>query len=70
MNINNEQREIMTNTQKTHYCPECERLAKENERLREALKLYGKHRNDDVMMCEKLKHSDNPCTCDFDEVIN
>ena len=28
----------MTNTQKTHYCPECERLAKENERLREALK--------------------------------
>ena len=36
---------------KTHYCPECERLAKENERFRGALEMItGKRRCPDHLM--------------------
>jgi len=42
----------MSNTiQKTHYCQECERLAKENERFRGALEMItGKRRCLDHLM--------------------
>lgn len=51
--------------QKTHFCSECERLAKENERLREALEKYGDHKYE----CSIRTYPDNPCTCGFDSVL-
>ncbi len=45
-------------------------LQAEVERLKEALKMYGRHgRTDNSPMCEKSKHSDYPCTCGFDQAL-
>ena len=47
---------------------EIRELKAENERLREAFNLYASHnRNDDDGLCDKLKHSDWPCTCGYEE---
>ena len=39
----------------------------ENERLRGYFYKYAKHRHDEDVFCDKLKHDDYPCTCGFDE---
>jgi len=39
------------------------------KKLFEALKTYGQHRNDSAMLCERLKHSDYPCTCGLEDII-
>ena len=38
--------------------------------LQAALMTYGQHRNDSDMLCERLKHSEYPCSCGFEAVIN
>lgn len=44
--------------------------AKEIERLKQALKIYGHHsRTDDTTMCEHMKHSDYPCTCGLEQAL-
>ena len=48
---------------------ELNRLRAENERLKEALNLYGRHGRRGGDICESSKHSDYPCTCGFDEAL-
>ena len=41
-----------------------------NLELAKALMTYGQHRNDSDIFCERLKHSEYPCSCGFEAVIN
>lgn len=44
-------------------------LCEAGETLREAFFVYGCHRNDGSVFCERLKHSERPCTCGFESVV-
>ncbi|KKM05693.1 hypothetical protein LCGC14_1751510 [marine sediment metagenome] len=44
-------------------------LIAENERLRKMFLKYGEHSNNHLGLCEQLKHSDNDCTCGFNQVL-
>lgn len=37
--------------------------------LREDLQQYGRHQNNELGMCDLLKHSDYSCTCGFDKAL-
>ena len=38
-----------------------------NERLQEYFDKYACHKNDEYAFCDKLMHSNYPCTCGFDD---
>ena len=44
-------------------------LQAENKRLREALKKYGRHLNDENQFCRSYMHSAYKCDCGFDDVL-
>jgi len=44
-------------------------LYEQNAKLVEALQKYGRHQNNPKHMCEKIKHSDHPCTCGWDDLL-
>lgn len=47
-----------------------EKLQADKKRLREALSEYGRHgKRSDMIMCEKSKHSNYPCTCGFEQAL-
>jgi len=53
-----------------NYEEEVTDLEKSIKKLKHALTVYGGHRNDSELFCEALKHSENKCTCGWDDLKN